>query len=105
MEVVQLVGADQLAARRADLENVRGIHVYSVQPRIPKVPAEIIEADKAACEDAMTILLQGDSQDSWLSDNRFSGIKAEGIKRAAKSASATHVAAPSGSAKSHEVST
>lgn len=58
-ERVILVSAEQLAAKRAALTSVSGMHVYSVQPRIPKDPSEIFSAEKAASEDEMQKLVRG----------------------------------------------
>lgn len=66
-EVVQLVAAEQLAARRAELQPIRGMHVFSVQPRIPKDPAEIYEPDKAAFDDEMQRLVGRSSHPNFSS--------------------------------------
>eukprot|EP00951_Prasinocladus_malaysianus_P032491 scaffold316649_cov32-Prasinocladus_malaysianus.AAC.1 len=46
------------------MATVRGMHVFSVQPRIPKDPSEMLESDKAAAEDAMVQLVSAPTQRS-----------------------------------------
>jgi len=92
-EVVRLVAAGSLASSREELAVVHGIHVFSVQPRIPKDPAEITESDKSAAEESMQSLLSGTGGGGWLADNRFSHVKAPFVSRSA--------AAPAGDPSSH----
>ncbi|KAJ7531739.1 hypothetical protein O6H91_14G056900 [Diphasiastrum complanatum] len=75
---VQLVPSAKLEATKAGLAGSPSIHVYSLQPSIPKDPAQLWSADFVQAEELFN---QPPDVNNCLRDNRFSAVSCSLVTR------------------------
>lgn len=78
---VKIVNGAELEAVKSMFTAITAMHVYSVQPGVPKDSADLYNADYAQSEQLFRTLLLDPNDDHLLSSNRLSTIRCPGALR------------------------